>query len=691
MPLSLIVGPPNSGRAGEIAGAWSSAALDAIRCWSCPRSTTPTGSSGSCARGGGPSLGVVDPDLRLALQRRRARDRRSSRPPLLSRDRSASRWSAPRVDAPSWRCCAARRARPGSRPRSTTLIGELQAALRRPRRARRARRRARGRRLRARARRAVRGLRGAARRAGRADEHALAAARLAALRARPASLGRAPGLPLRVRRPHPRAARAGRRARRRPPRSRSPSTTRTARRWRPAAHAARASCATSSGRRGRAELEPDAALHAERRPCATSTGASSSPTRARSPLDDGLALLECAGERGEAEAIGGEVARLLADGVDPGDIAVVVRHPLAPGRCSRACSRGFGIPVARRGARAASTARPSAAASSRCCARGLPDGDAPRTCSPTCAPTRPSRAGIADWLERRIRRGEVQHGRRGARRLAAAPPRHLAAAARRAAGAARLARWRPRPASSPRRRTASRRRWRRSGRAAGADDAAPARAARRRGGRRAARGARRARRAPGCPQPALADALEALEGAACRSGAGPTEGRVRVLSPYRLRAGRARHLFVRRAPGRRVPRGGDPATRCSATTGARALGIAALRRREQADEERYLFHACVSRPTERLWLSLAKLRRRGHRAGPLAVRRRGPRPARPDARGAPRTALKRRARARTGSSSTPRGGPERARARPSARRPRPGSDPTRRSRRSASRARRDAS
>ena len=35
----------------------------------------------------------------------------------------------------------------------------------------------------------------------------------------------------------------------------------------------------------------------------------------------------------------------------------------------------------------------------------------------------------------------------------------------------------------------------------------------------------------------------------------------------------------------------------------RRLGISALTRRDPALEERYLFHACVARPTERLWLS----------------------------------------------------------------------------------------
>ena len=58
----------------------------------------------------------------------------------------------------------------------------------------------------------------------------------------------------------------------------------------------------------------------------------------RMPPDDTLVLLRSAGERGEAEAIAAEVARLLADGVEPEEIAIVVRDPPAAARCSPPCS-----------------------------------------------------------------------------------------------------------------------------------------------------------------------------------------------------------------------------------------------------------------------------------------------------------------------------------------------------------------
>ena len=48
---------------------------------------------------------------------------------------------------------------------------------------------------------------------------------------------------------------------------------------------------------------------------------------------------------------------------------------------------------------------------------------------------------------------------------------------------------------------------------------------------------------PGCEPPDLAEAAEAIESATVRLWRGPAEGRVRILDPYRIRAGRARHLF----------------------------------------------------------------------------------------------------------------------------------------------------
>ena len=43
--------------------------------------------------------------------------------------------------------------------------------------------------------------------------------------------------------------------------------------------------------------------------------------------DEGLVLLESAGARGEAEAIGIEIARLLRSGHRPDEIAIVTRRP----------------------------------------------------------------------------------------------------------------------------------------------------------------------------------------------------------------------------------------------------------------------------------------------------------------------------------------------------------------------------
>ena len=53
------------------------------------------------------------------------------------------------------------------------------------------------------------------------------------------------------------------------------------------------------------------------------------------PLDGGLAFLASAGERGEAEAAGVEIARLLADGTSADDIVVTLRRPICGGASLR--------------------------------------------------------------------------------------------------------------------------------------------------------------------------------------------------------------------------------------------------------------------------------------------------------------------------------------------------------------------
>ena len=69
-------------------------------------------------------------------------------------------------------------------------------------------------------------------------------------------------------------------------------------------------------------------------------------TESRVEPDGGLALLECGGERGEAEAVAGEIATLLARGVAPDDVVVVLRRPEARGALYDQVLGGLRVPVA---------------------------------------------------------------------------------------------------------------------------------------------------------------------------------------------------------------------------------------------------------------------------------------------------------------------------------------------------------
>ena len=216
---------------------------------------------------------------------------------------------------------------------------------------------------------------------------------------------------------------------------------------------------------------------------------------------------------------------------------------------------------------------------------------------------RPAMApGAVDRLERRIRRGDARPSTSD-RGLgdAPAPPRPGCVA--RAAPAARL---RALARIGPRARRGRAPRGRAARRSAAAD-LAPARSSRSSCApaprpRSCSPSSPRSATARGCEPPDLDDAIEAIEGASVPAWRGPADGRVRILSPYRVR-GRARAVPVLRlAPGRRVPgpRRRDPLL---GEERRAALGIPDLRRRDPAQEERYLFHACVSRPTDRLYLS----------------------------------------------------------------------------------------
>ena len=107
---------------------------------------------------------------------------------------------------------------------------------------------------------------------------------------------------------------------------------------------------------------------------------------------------------------------------------------------------------------------------------------------------------------------------------------------------------------------------------------------------------------PGCEQPDLPEAVEALASASVPHWRGPAAGRVRIMSPYRARAARARALFCASLQDGEFPTA-TPQDPLLSEERRREIGSRDLRRAEQADEERYLFHACVSRPTEQLYLS----------------------------------------------------------------------------------------
>jgi RecB family exonuclease len=96
----------------------------------------------------------------------------------------------------------------------------------------------------------------------------------------------------------------------------------------------------------------------------------------------------------------------------------------------------------------------------------------------------------------------------------------------------------------------------------------------------------------------LAETVRALD---FRVWSGPVEGRVRIASPYRLRAARFDHVLVGSLQDGEFPRrdrGGDPFL---SEAQREQLGLDP--RRDSEAEERYLFAVCLALPRRRLFLS----------------------------------------------------------------------------------------
>ena len=293
--------------------------------------------------------------------------------------------------------------------------------------------------------------------------------------------------------------------------------------------------------------------------------------------------------------MGVEIARLLRSGYEPDDIAIVLRHPDPGGRLLAAVLREMGIPVALESSLALSATQVGGALIALC--RAAADETAVDALlahlrlDPSLTP------GAVDTVEARIRRGDastvaeaISHWEH--------PPRHLQRlreAETPAQSLRALARSARELAESPHRELAP---------LAGAGRV-PFSALELRAGVAASELLTELAGLaglPGCEVPDLAGAIEAIESASVPLWRGPATGRVRILDPYRARAARARALFCLSLQDGVFPSAAPPDPLLSEDR-RREIGNPDLRRTDPADEERYLFHSCVSRPTDRLYLS----------------------------------------------------------------------------------------
>jgi len=315
---------------------------------------------------------------------------------------------------------------------------------------------------------------------------------------------------------------------------------------------------------------------------------------ARRTPTEALVLLRSTGERGEAEAIAVEVAKLIAAGADPAGIAIAVRDPVRRGPLLAAVLESCGVAVALEaevpvsgtavgGALIALLEVEFGAGRAEDLLRFLrgPSGLRPAT---------------VDWFERELRRRRVQ-GAAAALELwqerREGPPGDLAkvrdaASAGPAGLAAAVARLAATMAARP----------------LGGEGDGPAPQP---GDGLELRAAATISTALGdlaewpelAPQPQ--DLAATLRGLRFNAWSGPVEGRVRIASPYRLRASRFEHAFVASLQDGEFPRRDRDEDPFLAEQQRAALGLEP--RRDPDAEERYLFHACLALPSRRLFLS----------------------------------------------------------------------------------------
>jgi RecB family exonuclease len=307
-----------------------------------------------------------------------------------------------------------------------------------------------------------------------------------------------------------------------------------------------------------------------------------------------LTLLRSAGARGEAEAIAAEVSRLIHGGAAPDEIAIALRDPARRGPEVAAALEANGVaaaleaevPAAGTAVGGALVALLDAEFGTRRAADFLRYLRGPSGFPP----------GRVDWLERALRRGRVEDAA-GALALwrgeEGEEPRDLlrlraAAAESPAALAAAVGALATTMASRPLRTGED-------GPPLGPGDGLELRAA------GAIAGALGDLAALGSMAPAPDRLAATVAGLDFRVWSGPVEGRVRIASPYRLRAARFDHVLVGSLQDGEFPRrdrGGDPFL-----SEAQRDQLGLDPRRDREAEERYLFGVCLALPRRRLFLS----------------------------------------------------------------------------------------
>jgi RecB family exonuclease len=349
------------------------------------------------------------------------------------------------------------------------------------------------------------------------------------------------------------------------------------------------------------------------------------PDATPSPLPEpsDLTMLRSAGTRAEAEAIAAEVSRLVHAGAAPDAIAVALRDPGRRGPEVEAALEANGIAAALE-AEVPVVMTSVGGAVVALLQTAFGDGRAADLLRYLRGPSGFS-PGRVDWLERAIRRERIADAEtalmrwRGEGRESEADANAGGEAGRadgeRATDAGRggrgedprdLVRLREAAAESPAALcaavgglagTMASRPFRtgEDGPRLGPGDGLELRAA----GAIAAALGDLAALGPLAPAPEkLAETVAALD---FRVWSGPVEGRVRIASPYRLRAARFDHVLVGSLQDGEFPRrdrGGDPFL---SEAQREQLGLDP--RRDTEAEERYLFGVCLTLPRRRLFLS----------------------------------------------------------------------------------------